>query len=89
LTIRSFELERKNPARSSRGRFPPKTLLGKTPTCYCGDGWAALNLWPEAEVKHPNAVKINLVIFHLNNRSSWTEFPLLLDQWTECVSVIR
>ena len=35
-----------------------KLGLCKTPTCYGGDGWDALNFWPDDQVKHPNAVKI-------------------------------
>jgi hypothetical protein len=27
-----------------------RLALCKTPTCYTGDGWAALNFWPDDEV---------------------------------------
>jgi hypothetical protein len=63
--------------------------LCQTPVCDSGDGWAALNFWLHDEVKRPNAVKINFVIFDLNNRSRWAELPPLLDQGTQCVSLIR
>ena len=63
--------------------------LCQTPVCDSGDGWAALNFWLHDEVKHPNAVKINFVIFDLNDRSRRAEIPLLLDQGTQRVSLIR
>jgi hypothetical protein len=72
--------------------WPPtadRLALCKTPPCYSGDGWAALDFWPDDEVKHPNPVKINFVIFDLNDRSRRAEIPLLLDQGTQRVSLIR
>ena len=79
--------------RSSNFAWPPfrvdRLALCKTPACYSGDGWAALNFWPDDEVKHPNAVKIYFVIFDLNDRSRRVEIPLLLDQGTQRVCLIR
>jgi hypothetical protein len=72
--------------------WPPiadRLALCKTPACYSGDGCAALNFRPDDQVKHPNAVKINFVIFDLNDRFRRAEIPLLLDQGTQRVSLIR
>ena len=66
-----------------------RLALCKTPACYGGDGWAALNFWPDDQVKHPNAVKIYFVIFDLNDRTRRVEILLLLDQGTQRVSLIR
>ena len=72
-----------------RGAKLRGTRLCKTPACYGSDGWAALNFRPDDQVKHPNAVKIYFVIFDLNDRSRRVEIPLLLDQGTQRVSLIR
>jgi hypothetical protein len=63
--------------------------LGKTPAGDSGDGWVAFDFWPDDEVKHPNAVKINFVICDLNDRSRRAEIPLLLNQGTQRVSLMR
>ena len=66
----SIEIEMSNELKRRPRALPAiaeKGGLGKTPACYSGDGWTAFNLRPDDELKHPNAVKINFVIFDLND----------------------
>ena len=62
----SIEIEMSNAA-PGVASIAEKGELGKTPACYSGDGWTAFNLRPDDELKHPNSVKINFVIFDLND----------------------
>src|ERR1700722_8611224 len=63
-------------------------VLSETPFFECSDCCSPRDIRINNELKHPDAIELNFVVFDLAGRAAGTEIPLLLKQWSKGVGLI-